>query len=702
MRTSFYYLLCGAVISSLAGCSLVGLDDFDIPMCTPGGTQCDELNSRLMIGPEQCMRYQCSQGRCEFGVRDNDDDGFASTECGGDDCDDSSAGAFPGGNESCDGVDNNCNGLVDDAVSAGPSSDPIVANVASPEYVRYGLSTTSGIAVAVKTAAAASFNVHPRDTDVTMSTAQPVGFSRSMDLGSGGFNTAVLAMGCPSQSATRTPPPMTPAAAACRMAGGTCCSAQGATDAEHHAFCWEAEGNYCNDYETCDPASPASDALTGCRPTPAMSSPCTAGEICNEASELCTRVSMGSCALADFAAVELSEREWFVAALNESGCVAGQLRVGYLTENMAAIDGTDPGRNVLLRGDERRSTSYLGIDLAENGCTGGSRPQAADLGAARPAIAMLAPEGARHRPQALVAWIADAASRATMTSPAPAADIEVAGIWQEEGGAGGVDVAWVNAANNGLAQPLDEQTTGVGRPALAAVNTTRPGYVLAYGQDGGGVAFRFIPAFDDPPDVADVAPFRTMVTTASPPRETAPIMLGSATNIPGATGAAADVDFVSVAVGRVDGNEATLGVSWLEDGRVYFSPLSLNAMTGAFSGAAPVAVSAMGARDPALVYTATGLRLAGDFGGSMISDTETGGFVVTWSLSGMLQAARFAESDATGVAAELLDGAAVSLGVSGTFAQPTGPVSAAAPFPRVVYHDGSAVAITAAVCGPSL
>src|SRR5690606_2677357 len=50
--------------------------------------------------------------------------GFVAGEPGacGDDCDDTSAAAHPGGIESCDGVDNDCKGVVDDSYSFVPSS----------------------------------------------------------------------------------------------------------------------------------------------------------------------------------------------------------------------------------------------------------------------------------------------------------------------------------------------------------------------------------------------------------------------------------------------------------------------------------------------------------------------------------------------------------------------------------------------------
>ena len=70
-----------------------------------GGNQLD----RLMSG-----------GRYIF-AQDSDDDGDGVTECGGD-CNDAGATVLPGAPEMCDGLDNDCNGLVDDSI-AGVDSD---------------------------------------------------------------------------------------------------------------------------------------------------------------------------------------------------------------------------------------------------------------------------------------------------------------------------------------------------------------------------------------------------------------------------------------------------------------------------------------------------------------------------------------------------------------------------------------------------
>ena len=41
---------------------------------------------------------------------DMDADGYESAECGGADCDDTNGDTYPGADELCDGLDNDCNG----------------------------------------------------------------------------------------------------------------------------------------------------------------------------------------------------------------------------------------------------------------------------------------------------------------------------------------------------------------------------------------------------------------------------------------------------------------------------------------------------------------------------------------------------------------------------------------------------------------
>ena len=51
---------------------------------------------------------------CAAVVCDADEDGYDNAECGGEDCDDENSDIFPGAGERCDGIDNDCNGFVDD------------------------------------------------------------------------------------------------------------------------------------------------------------------------------------------------------------------------------------------------------------------------------------------------------------------------------------------------------------------------------------------------------------------------------------------------------------------------------------------------------------------------------------------------------------------------------------------------------------
>lgn len=88
---------------------------------------------------DPCTDDTCvpSSGECSFRALslDQDGDGFFGPRPGyeagevgacGDDCNDASDRAFPGGEETCDGVDNDCNGIVDDRATYVPALDDVV------------------------------------------------------------------------------------------------------------------------------------------------------------------------------------------------------------------------------------------------------------------------------------------------------------------------------------------------------------------------------------------------------------------------------------------------------------------------------------------------------------------------------------------------------------------------------------------------
>ena len=87
--------------------------------CEPG---------RACAGDEDCVDAEActTNERCDPAARvctyvplDGDGDGDPPRVCGGEDCDDSRAEVYSGASELCDGLDNDCDGTIDDGASAG-------------------------------------------------------------------------------------------------------------------------------------------------------------------------------------------------------------------------------------------------------------------------------------------------------------------------------------------------------------------------------------------------------------------------------------------------------------------------------------------------------------------------------------------------------------------------------------------------------
>ncbi|MCB9602552.1 MAG: putative metal-binding motif-containing protein [Sandaracinus sp.] len=105
-------------------------DGFDAVEC--GGNDCDDTNPSRHPGSTEVCDVANEDEDCDprtFGVRDADGDGFPDAACCnfddagdmrcGTDCDDTRADVRPGANDGCNGVDDDCDGSVDEAGAVG-------------------------------------------------------------------------------------------------------------------------------------------------------------------------------------------------------------------------------------------------------------------------------------------------------------------------------------------------------------------------------------------------------------------------------------------------------------------------------------------------------------------------------------------------------------------------------------------------------
>ena len=110
------------VLALASGCSLV-VEGAQPPTCA-ANDDCAILNELEGIAADACELYQCDveTDRCAFGVRDADRDGRIAPECASVaperevDCNDQIAG----GQERCNGLDDDCDGVIDEGVSGAP------------------------------------------------------------------------------------------------------------------------------------------------------------------------------------------------------------------------------------------------------------------------------------------------------------------------------------------------------------------------------------------------------------------------------------------------------------------------------------------------------------------------------------------------------------------------------------------------------
>lgn len=141
MRAIHALLVAGALLF-FPSCSLLGLDQFDTPSCTTDA-QCDRRNQVARLNRSECLAYRCrpngAMRSCIRSHRDDDGDTAFNAVCAGGtirgavDCDDTNPLIYPDGlsrldagtsdagvtqREQCDGVDNDCDSVIDENVLA--------------------------------------------------------------------------------------------------------------------------------------------------------------------------------------------------------------------------------------------------------------------------------------------------------------------------------------------------------------------------------------------------------------------------------------------------------------------------------------------------------------------------------------------------------------------------------------------------------
>lgn len=539
-------LLCGGAmavcLALLSSCSLMGLGEFNVGECTDD-EQCQSLNDAEGISDDDCMAYQCRKDRtgCELRKRDLDGDGVYAEACadgGAADCDDHDANRFPQNSEECDGVDNDCDLVIDEGLSAGNAS-PLITFSES-------------------------------DARVFFSKAEG---DLSVSVGDGSASVETIDI--------RQSP-------------------------------WEAASlEYRSEIDQ-DKAVSTDEGIDK-RKCPRLDSP-----------------DLTTCNFTEAVAASAGG-DFIVAAVDTEGCDKGLLRVGHLEDHA-----------VVLRRPPEHSNIAYGVD-SDGKCTGASRASGT-LGVARPAIAARAPDG--DFPQALVSF--SATPRESGACPEAPSDVEVLGIFRES-----IDnkpeIRWTSGTNDGIPQVIG-QTSGGGRSVVLASDAeAAPGYFVAYGAAGGGLALHFVPEFSF--GTNERYQLATPHTTAI--RATAPLALGSSRVL----FSDRDVDYVALTQ-VVSDDHIRLGVAWVEGACRSETELSFAEVSyswadddGEFEAGDVLDVATLEqepAGPPTLSYVEAGFVMPGyesPESGDRATTSSGGGFVIAWADGDILYARRILDLD---------------------------------------------------------
>lgn len=182
-------------------CSLLGLDRVQLRPCEQD-SDCQALNLRFSIGRDACNRFQCDEetALCERRERrDDDEDGDPPIACGGGDCDDADPlrSTSPAGSvESCDGIDNDCDLVVDESQPPAVTETLAVGFADSGRVAIAASDGALGVALGASGAPTAPFAVLG-DGSSGAATAVAVGFQRTESGSTGSWPTWGLEDGCP-------------------------------------------------------------------------------------------------------------------------------------------------------------------------------------------------------------------------------------------------------------------------------------------------------------------------------------------------------------------------------------------------------------------------------------------------------------------------------------------------------------------------
>ncbi|ODS35834.1 hypothetical protein BEH94_05620 [Candidatus Altiarchaeales archaeon WOR_SM1_SCG] len=102
----------GNKLISNAICSNEHYDIYNTYSKSGNNNTCNTINNWGDVGIERGCTFRCDGAACDF-----DNDFYTKTACNGTDCDDNNSNKFPGNPEICDGLDNDCDKSIDNGLT---------------------------------------------------------------------------------------------------------------------------------------------------------------------------------------------------------------------------------------------------------------------------------------------------------------------------------------------------------------------------------------------------------------------------------------------------------------------------------------------------------------------------------------------------------------------------------------------------------